>query len=74
MRASSISPLAYPPLIDKETAMKIVPNIGTPIRIGYVAAGAALIAAPFVAGMEGSARLVVPTLGALAVAEGLAGW
>ena len=33
--------------------MKIVPNIGTPMRIGYVAAGAALIAAPFVAGMEG---------------------
>ena len=54
--------------------MKIVPNIGTPMRIGYVAAGAALIAAPFVVGMEGWVRVVVPMLGALAVVEGLAGW
>jgi len=54
--------------------MKIVPNIGTPMRIGYVVAGAALIALPFAAGMEGWIRVAVPILGAMAVVEGLAGW
>ncbi len=54
--------------------MKIVPNIGTPMRIGYVVAGAALITAPFVAGMDGWVRVAVPILGALALVEGLAGW
>ena len=61
-------------LHDRETTMKIVPNIGTPMRIGYVVAGAALIALPFAAGMEGWARVAVPILGAMAVVEGLAGW
>lgn len=54
--------------------MKIVPNIGTPMRIGYVVAGAAIIALPFVAGMDGWVRVAVPVLGALALVEGLAGW
>lgn len=59
---------------EEETDMKIVPNIGTPMRIGYVVAGAALIAIPFVAGMEGWARVAVPILGAILVAEGATGW
>ncbi len=72
--ARMLSCLSGARLHELETTMKIVPNIGTPMRIGYVVAGAALITAPFVAGMEGWIRVAVPILGALALVEGLAGW
>lgn len=58
----------------EEASVKIVPNIGTPMRISYVVAGAALIALPFVAGLEGWVRVVVPIVGAFALVEGLVGW
>lgn len=54
--------------------MKLTPNISNPMRIGYVAVGAALIAIPFAAAWEGWIRMVFPVLGAVSVVEGLVGW
>lgn len=54
--------------------MKVVPNIGTPMRIFYVVAGAAIAAYPFVASSEGWERVVLPLLGAMAIIGGAAGW
>ena len=54
--------------------MKFEPNISKPMRMGYVAVGAVLIAIPFAAAWEGWIRLVFPVLGAITVVEGLVGW
>ncbi len=54
--------------------MKFETNISKPMRIGYVAVGAVLIAIPFAATWEGWIRLVFPVLGAITVVEGLVGW
>ncbi len=54
--------------------MKIIPNIGKPMRIGYVIVGAALLAVPFATAMEGWPRVALPVLGMIAVVVGAVGW
>ncbi|MCH7703277.1 MAG: hypothetical protein IID37_16485 [Planctomycetes bacterium] len=54
--------------------MRIIPNIGKPMRVGYVVVGAALIAAPFAVAMEQWQRVALPILGAVAVVTGAVGW
>ncbi len=54
--------------------MRIIPNIGKSMRIGYVIVGAALLAAPFATAMEGWPRVALPVLGMIAVAVGAVGW
>ena len=60
-------------LVNERGAMKLETNISKPMRIGYVAVGAVLIAVPFAATWEGWIRLVFPVLGAISVVEGLVG-
>lgn len=54
--------------------MKIVPNIGKPTRIAFVAAGLALVATPFAIALEGWPSVVLPVFGGLAMATGAVGW
>lgn len=54
--------------------MRIEPNINMPMRAVYIVAGLVLIAMPFLAGMEGWVRLVVPILGGVSIVGGLVGW
>ena len=54
--------------------MRITPNIGKPMRIGYVVVGAVLISAPFAVAMEPWERLALPILGTVTVVAGALGW
>lgn len=54
--------------------MRITPNIGKPIRMGYVIVGVALLAVPFATAMEGWQRVALPVVGMIAVAVGAVGW
>jgi hypothetical protein len=54
--------------------MRIIPNIGKPMRIGYAVAGAALLTVPFATAMEGWPRVVLPVFGMIAVVVGAVGW
>ncbi len=54
--------------------MRIIPNIGKPLRIGYAVVGAALLALPFVTAVEGWPRVVLPVFGVIAVVVGAVGW
>ena len=54
--------------------MRIIPNIGNPMRVGYVVVGAVLMAAPLAVTMEAWPRVALPVLGAVAVVTGAVGW
>ena len=54
--------------------MRIVRNIGTVQRIGFVIAGAVLIALPFLAAMGHWVKVALPVVGAIVLIEGLVGW
>lgn len=54
--------------------MKIVSNIGKPMRIGYVVIGLALVVAPFALALDGGERVVLPALGVLSIVTGAVGW
>ena len=54
--------------------MKIVQNIGKPMRIGYVVVGLALLVIPFGMGLEGWVRIVFPVLGGVSTVTGALCW
>ena len=54
--------------------MKIAANLSNTSRVFYVVAGVAIAAVPFVFGMEGWIRTVMPILGVVSFAEGATGW
>ncbi len=54
--------------------MRIIPNIGKPMRIGYVVGGAALLAVPFATAIEGWQRVALLILGVGTVVAGATGW
>lgn len=54
--------------------MRITPNIGRPMRIGYAVVGAVLLSVPFATAMEGWPRVALPVLGVVAVVVGAVGW
>ena len=54
--------------------MRIIPNIGKPMRIGYAIAGAVLLVVPFATTMEGWPRVALPVLGMIALVVGAVGW
>ena len=54
--------------------MKIAPNIGKSMRMGYAAVGTVLMVAPFATGMDGWQRVLLPILGAGVVLTGGVGW
>ena len=54
--------------------MKIIPNIGKPMRIGYAVVGVVLLTVPFATEIDGWPRVVLPVLGVVAVVVGAVGW
>lgn len=54
--------------------MKIVPNIGQPMRVGYVVIGLVLIVAPFAMALQGWERVILPVLGGVSIGTGAVGW
>jgi hypothetical protein len=50
------------------------PNLSKPLRVFYVAFGVALGVSPFAINMDAWLRYVLPVLGLVSLAEGLAGW
>ncbi len=54
--------------------MKIVQNIGKPMRIGYAVIGFALIVTPFALALHGWERVILPVLGGVSIVTGAIGW
>ena len=54
--------------------MRIVPNIGKPMRVGYVTIGVVMMAAPLAITMEPWQQVALPILGAVTVVSGAVGW
>ena len=54
--------------------MKIVRNIGKPMRIGYTFNGVALIITPFAMALRGWKRVILPVLGGVSIVTGAIGW
>ena len=50
--------------------MKITPNLSNKVRVLYVLVGLALFSGPFMAGLDGWLRVVVPILGLVTIAGG----
>ncbi len=54
--------------------MRIVPNIGKPMRLAYVAIGAVLLMAPLAVALEDPLRIIVLALGGISIKTGAVGW
>ncbi|MCH7813871.1 MAG: hypothetical protein IID40_07600 [Planctomycetes bacterium] len=54
--------------------MKVVPNIGKPVRTAYVVGGVVLAALPFVTSMAGWLGVALPVLGVVMIAAGAVGF
>ena len=53
--------------------MKMTQNLGNKTRVVYILIGLALVAGPFIAGLDGWLRVAVPFLGLASIAGGASG-